>query len=35
MCKYCENGENNKNCPVCGRKLAEVVDSEFGAIRNE
>lgn len=22
-------------CPACGRKLAEVVDSEFGVIRNE
>ena len=22
-------------CPVCGRKLAEVADSEFGEIRNE
>lgn len=22
-------------CPVCGRKLAEEADSEFGEIRNE
>lgn len=22
-------------CPVCGRKLAEVADAEFGEIRNE
>lgn len=22
-------------CPVCGRALAEVVDSEFGEIKNE
>ena len=22
-------------CPVCGRKLAEEVDTEFGVIRNE
>lgn len=22
-------------CPVCGRKLAEIADTEFGEIRNE
>lgn len=30
------NGEIEINyCPVCGRKLAEEADSEFGEIRNE
>lgn len=30
------NGEIEINyCPVCGRKLAEVADLEFGEIKNE